>query len=213
MSFGAGFVSTGMKLYYYPRSRYSQKVLLALYEKQIAFTPIVLYPGDPAERAKLSEITPLGKVPVLVLDNGWKIPESSIIVEYLDGHGTGPRLIPEDRDLARQTRFHDRIADLYVTESYGTILRDKDPERVAAAHARLDALFTGVDRHLANRPWVMGDTFTLADCSLIPTLAEHAVHPFDRFANLTAYYERALARPSVARVFRELAAFVAKAAS
>jgi len=201
-----------MKLYYHLRSRYSQKVLIALYEKQIAFDPIHLYPGDPADRAKILEITPIGKVPVLVLDNGWKIPESSIIVEYLDGHGSGPSLIPEDRDLARQTRFHDRIADLYVTEPYGTILRDKDPERVQKAHERLDALFTGIDRHLANRSWLMGDAFTLADCSLIPTLAEHAVHPFDKFKNLTAYYERARSRPSVARVQRELAAFEAKSA-
>ncbi len=201
-----------MKLYYHPRSRYSQKVLLALYEKQIAVELISLYPGDPTDRAKLLEITPLGKVPVLVLDNGWKIPESSTIVEYLDGHGTGPRLIPEDRDLARQTRFHDRIADLYITESYGTILRDKDPERVKAAHERLDALFTGIDRHLANRAWVMGDSFTLADCSLIPTLAEHAAHPFDRFKHISAYFERSLGRPSVARVRRETEA-AARAAS
>lgn len=202
-----------MKLYYHLKSRYSQKVLLALYEKQLAFEAISLYPGDPTDRAKLTELTPLGKVPILVLDNGWKIPESTIIVEYLDGLGSGPRLIPEDRDLARQTRFHDRIADLYVTESYGTILRDKDPERVHKAHERLDALFVGIDRHLANRTWVMGESFTLADCSLIPTLAEHPVHPFDKYKNLTAYYERARSRPSVARVQRELAALVAKAAS
>src|SRR5688572_18129698 len=100
-----------MKLYYYPLSRYSQKVLLALYEKQVAFTPIVLYPGNPDERAELRKLTPLGKVPLLVLDDGWKIPESTIIIEYLDAHAKGARLIPEDRDLARQTRFHDRIAD------------------------------------------------------------------------------------------------------
>ncbi len=203
-----------MKLYTYPLSRYAQKVLIALYEKQIAFEPINLYPGDPADRAKLLEITPLGKVPVLVLDNGWKIPESSIIVEYLDGQGSGPRLIPEDRDLARQTRFHDRIADLYITESYGTIKRDqhaetKDPERVHMAHERLDALFVGIDRHLANRTWVMGESFTAADCSLIPALADHALHPIDRFEHLAAYYERALGRPSVARVQRELAAWLA----
>lgn len=202
-----------MKLYYYPRSRYSQKVLLAHYEKQIAFTPVILYPGDAGDRAKLLEITPFGKVPVLVLDNGWKIPESTIIVEYLDGHGSGPRLIPEDRDLARQTRFHDRIADLYVTESYGTIVRDEGPERVAKARERLDALFGGLDRHLANRTWVMGDGFTLADCSLIPSLVEHAaVHPYDRFENLARYVERARARPSVVRMRREVDAFVAKAA-
>lgn len=203
-----------MKLYYYPRSTFSQKVLLALYEKQVAFTPIVLYPGDAADRAEINKLTPIGKLPILVLDNGWKIPESTIIIEYLDGQG-GPRMIPEDRDLARQTRFHDRIADLYVTEPYYTIFREPNAtERVAAARSRLDAMFSGLDQHLANRTWVMGDSFTLADCALIPTLAAYGdLHPFKRFSNIASYFGRALERPSVVRVRREHEAYVVKAAS
>ncbi len=204
-----------MKLYYYPRSTYSQKVLLAFHEKQAEFTPIVLYPGDPSDRAKLLELTPLGKVPVLVLDSGWKVPESTTIIEYLDTHAGGPRLIPEDPDLARQTRFHDRLADLYVTDSYGTILREPDAtDRVAKARERLDSMFAGLDNHLAKRTWVMGDTFTLADCSLIPTLVGRgSAHPFTRFKHLSAYVERARERPSWMRVQREQDAFVARAAS
>lgn len=203
-----------MKLYYFPRSTYSQKALIALHEKQVSFTPVVLYPGDANDRAELRKITPLTKVPVLVLDNGWKIPESTIIVEYIDAHASGPRLIPEDTNLARQTRFHDRIADLYVTDSLGTIARDPDPERVATARERLDSICTGIDAHLANRTWVMGDTFTLADCSLLPALIAHrSAHPFERFKHLSAYIDRGLERPSVMRVRREAEAYAAKAAS
>jgi glutathione S-transferase len=204
-----------MKLYYYPRSTFSQKVLLAFYEKQIAFTPVVIYPGNADDRAELRKLTPLVKVPLLVLENGWKIPESTIIIEYIDAHATGPRLIPEDRDLARQTRFHDRIADLYVTEPYNTIVRESDAvERVAKARERLDAMLAGLDQHLANRTWVMGDSFTLADCSLVPTLAAYGhAHPFERFKHVSAYLSRALERPSVARMRREHETFAAKAAS
>lgn len=204
-----------MKLYHYPRSTYSQKALIALYEKQVSFTPIMLYPGDANDRAELQKITPIGKVPVLVLDNGWKIPESTTIIEYLDTHASGPRLIPDDPDLARQTRFHDRIADLYITESMGTIVREPDAtDRVAKAHQRLDAMFAGIDAHLANRTWVMGDTFTLADCALLAPLANYrGAHPFDRWKHVTAYLARGLERPSFARVRREYDAFVAKAAS
>lgn len=204
-----------MKLYYFPRSTYSQKALLAFYEKQVAFTPVHLYPGDAADRVELNKLTPIGKLPILVLDNGWKIPESSIIIEYLDGHASGPKLIPEDRDLARQTRFHDRIADLYITEPYYTIFREtEDKDRVAKARERLDAMFAGLDQHLANRTWVMGDSFTLADCSLIPALAAYGdLHPFKHFANITSYFGRAMERPSVARMRREHEAYVFKAAS
>lgn len=204
-----------MKLYYHPRSRYSHKVLVALYEKQVPFTPVVLYPGNPDDRAELRKLTPIGKVPVLVLDDGWKIPESSIIVEYLDSHAGGPRLIPENRDRARQTRFYDRVVDLYITESVGTLVHEPNAtDRVARARERLDAMCTGIDSQLSNRTWLMGDDFTMADCALLPAIMHHLdVHPFERWKHLTAYLERGLQRPSVARVSAEYAAATAKAAS
>ena len=145
----------------------------------------------PTTAPTLDKLTPINKVPVLVLDDGWKIPESTIIVEYLDSTPSGPRLIPDDRDLARQTRFHDRIADLYVTEPLGTIVREPDAtERVAEARKRIEAMFAGIDAHLAKRTWLMGDTFTLADCSLIPPLTRYrSAHPFDRWKHLSAYLD------------------------
>jgi glutathione S-transferase len=206
-----------MKLYYHPRSSYSQKALLALYEKDVPFTPVVVTPGD----AELSKVTPIGKVPVLVLDDGWKIPESSIIIEYLDTHfASGPRLIPEDRDKARQTRFHDRIADLYVNNPMSELFfeglkpeRERDEKKISASHERLDTIFAGIDEHLASgRTWIMGDSFTMADCSLVPSLGYcRMLHPFDRYRHLTAYANRAFERPSYARVQRELAPYLAKA--
>lgn len=204
-----------MKLYYHPISRYSHKVLIALYEKGVSFTPAVLYPGDPDDRAELRKLTPIGKVPVLVLDNGWKIPESTIIIEYLDTHAGGPRLIPEDRDRARQTRFYDRVIDLYVADSLGTIVREPTAtDRVARAREHIDAVCTGIDSHLAERRWLMGDDFTLADCALIAGIGSHgSVHPFERWKHLSAYLERAHQRPSVARVRAEHAAHIARAAS
>lgn len=207
-----------MKLYYHPRSGYSQKVLIALHEKRAAFTPVLVEPGDFA--TTLAKVSPLGKVPVLVLDNGWKIPESTIIIEYLDTHlSTGTRLIPEDRDLARQTRFHDRINDLYIHDSVAKIFFDgqkpeakRDPDGVAAAHARLDTMFAGLEEHLTKRTWIMGDTFTMADCALVPPLGyARMLHPFDKYKNLSAYFARAAERPSVAKVHAELAPYLAKA--
>jgi glutathione S-transferase len=205
-----------MKLYYNPRSSYSQKVLLAFHEKQVPFTPMIVTPGD----AELAKVTPLGKVPVLVLDDGWKIPESTIIVEYLETHfSSGSRLIPTDPDLARQTRFHDRLADLYVNNSMTTIFFDgqkpadkRNPEAVTAARARLDSMYAGFDNHLSKgRTWIMGDEFTLADCSLVPSLHYcRQLHPFDKHKHLLAYANRAAERPSFIKVQNEVAAYGAK---
>jgi glutathione S-transferase len=206
-----------MKLYYFPRSTYSQKVLLAFYEKGVPFTPVVKYPGT--DREELAKISPIAKVPILELDDGYKIPESSIIIEYLDTHySSGTRLIPEGRDLSRQTRFHDRLADLYVNEPVAAIFFDgrkpeekRNAEVVSNARARLDMMFAGLDDHLSKgRTWVMGDTFTMADCALVPSLALcRTVYPFERFQHLTAYASRAFERPSFLKIRDEVAAMPA----
>ena len=208
MSFARRVRLGGMKLYYHPRSPYSHKVMIALAEKRAAFEPVMVKPTD----EQLVKLTPLKKVPLLVLDDGWKIPESTIIIEYLDAHvSTGTRLIPEERDQARQTRFHDRITDLYMTEPLMTLLFQRGDAE--AAHARLDSLLTGFDGNLAKRTWVMGDAFTMADCALVPALRyARELHPFDRYKHVAAYFARALERPSVAGVFDEVAAQLAKSA-
>ena len=208
MSFGGGRRLHGMQLYYHPRSPYSHKVMIALAEKRVAFEAVMVKPGD----EKFAKLTPIKKVPLLVLADGWKVPESTIIIEYLDSHfSTGTRLIPDDRDQARQTRFHDRIADLYITESLMTLLFERGD--AGAAHARLDAMLTGMDQNLAKRTWVMGDAFTMADCSLIPPLRyARELHPFDRYKHVAAYFARALERPSVKGVFDEVAPHLAKSA-
>ncbi len=208
MSFRRGARLHGMKLYYHPRSPYSHKVLIALAEKRARCETVITRPDD----EQFAKLTPLRKVPLLVLDDGWKIPESSIIVEYLDAHvSTGARRIADDIDQARQARFHDRISDLYVTESLMTLLFERGD--ADAAHARLDAMFTGFDELLGKRTWIMGDAFTMADCALIPALRyARELHPFDRFKQLTAYFARAVERPSVKGVFDEIAPHLAKSA-
>lgn len=208
MSFGSRGRLHGMQLYYHPRSPYSHKVMIALAEKRVEFEPVMTRPDD----AQFAKLTPIRKVPLLVLADGWKVPESTIIVEYLDGHfSTGTRLIPEDRDQARQARFHDRITDLYITEPLMALLFERGD--AGAAHARIDTMLTGFDEHLGKRAWVMGDAFTLADCSLVPALRyARELHPFDRYRHVAAYFARALERPSVKGVFDDIAPHLAKSA-
>ena len=81
-----------MKLYYNPISTYSQKVIIAFYEKALEFEPNIVNLMDPDDLAKYREVYPMGKIPCLVLDDGHLIPESSIIIEYLDDMDE-PRLI------------------------------------------------------------------------------------------------------------------------
>lgn len=208
MSFGGGLRLHRMQLYYHPRSPYSHKAMIALAEKRVEPKLTMTRPDDEA----FAKLTPIRKVPLLVLDDGWKVPESTIIIEYVDTHfSTGTRLIPADPDQARQTRFHDRIADLYLAEPLMNLLLKRGD--ADAAHARIESMLTGYDEHLGKRTWVMGDGFTMADCSLIPTLRyARDLHPFDRYKHVTSYFARALERPSVRGVFDHVKEDLAKSA-
>src|ERR1700735_1948874 len=74
-----------LTLHFHPLSSFCWKVLVALYENDTSFTPHMVNLGDEAERAALLKLWPIGKFPVLRDDaRDRTIPESSIIIEYLD---------------------------------------------------------------------------------------------------------------------------------
>lgn len=207
-----------MKFYYHPLSSYSQKVLMGLHEKEAAFTPEIVSVNDPAAKAAYRAINPLGKLPTLVLDDGYPIPESAIILEWLDTHiETGTRLIPEDKDAARRARFHERLADLYVNNPMSTLFfegRKPEAERNVAgmknASETLDTMFGLMDKTFAKSTWFAGEQFSIADLALAPSLRYlQMVKPFTEHKNLVAYAGRVHERPSFLKVAAEVAPYLA----
>src|SRR5579864_2731783 len=98
-----------LTLHYHPLSSFCWKVLIALYENDTPFTPHLLDASNEAWRAELIKLWPVGKFPVLRDDvRDRTVPESSIIIEYLDRYYPGrTRFIPADPELAWQTRLRD----------------------------------------------------------------------------------------------------------
>ena len=213
-----------MKLYLNYISPYSQKTLVGLYEKEVAFTPEIVKLGDPEARAAYTKIYPLGKVPLLALDDGYLVPESTTILEYADGHfDTGTRLIPADKDLARRTRFFDRQYDLYVNEAFQRVFfagnkpgvppenpNAREVRRIESAKKTLRTTYDYLEQHFAKNTWTMGDAFTLADCAAVALVYARMVVPFDDHPALAHYLGRLVERPSVARVLREAAPYMPK---
>jgi glutathione S-transferase len=200
-----------MKLYYNPLSTYSQKALIALYEKGVTFDRELVNLMTPEGRAAYEAVYPLGKIPLLQTAPDHNIPESTIIIEYLEGHHPGgTRLIPAGIDAARQARFMDRMGDLYLNDPAVTLLFEKlgfrkhTPEALDKATKYLNVTYAHLDQRLATQDWVCGSEFTIADCAAIPPLfyAQFAA-PFSDHANVRRYFERAKARPSYARVMAE----------
>lgn len=201
-----------LTLYYHPLSSFCWKVLIALYESDVAFTPKLINLGDVDERAALLKLWPVGKFPVL-RDEQRTIPESSIIIEYLDRHYPDPtRFIPKEPELALQTRLRDRFIDLYVHMPTQAIVFDRlkpkdarDPFGVDEARRRLRTAYAVLESQLAEAGWAMGEKFSLADCAAMPALFyADKVEPFgERLQAVPAYLGRLKARPSVARVLTE----------
>lgn len=210
-----------LKLYFHPLSSYCQKALIAFYEKDLPFEPHVVDFGDPVQAAELKALWPIGKFPVLRDEaRDVTVAEATIIIEYLDLHyPERTRLVPENTELAWQTRMRDRVFDLYVDEQMQTIVGNrrrpadsKDPLGVTLAKARLATALGMIETEIAGRTsaggtdnWTMGDAFTMADCAAAPALFyANQVMPFaDTHPHAMRYFERLTQRPSYARVLRE----------
>jgi glutathione S-transferase len=200
-----------MKFYYNTLSTYSQKVLMALYEKNVPFEPSVVNLASPEGRAGYEAIYPIGKIPLLKPTEDYSIPESTIIIEYLEGHfPQGTRLIPEGIDAARQVRFCDRMCDLYLNDACVAILgqqRGFAPQterQLASAAKHLKVSYGFLDKRLSNQEWLCG-SFSMADCAALPPLFYcQEVAPFKDYPNIVQYFERGKKRSSYAKVLAEL---------
>ncbi len=199
-----------LTLHEHPFAMYCWKVLIALYDRHIPFTAVM--EGD---RSEIAALWPPASIPLLV-DDGRVIPESTTIVEYLDRYGDAPPLIPADPEAALQARIWDRVMDGYVATPVQAIVGDslrpaevQDPYGVDQARAALDLAYTTLDAQLGRTQsgdWLAGDSFTLADCAAAPALHyADVIQEIDRNDHpaLAAYYDRLLARTSVARVIDE----------
>jgi glutathione S-transferase len=203
-----------LKLYYHPLASYCHKVLIALYENDTPFEPVLVDLGDPASRDAFLKVWPLGKFPVLRDEaRDWMVPESGIIIEYLAQHYPGRTpLIPSDPDLARQTRMRERFFDVYAHNNMQKIVTDRirpkgknDPFGVEQAKAEAETALGLIDADMATKTWAMGDNFTLADCAAAPALwyLDHDAPIGGRHKGAAAYLRRLCERPSFARVLRE----------
>ena len=197
-------------LYYHPLASFCHKVLIALYERGTPFERRIIDLADDAERAELQALWPVGKFPV-IRDTacGRSVPESSIIIEYLDRHADGQPLLPPDDDAALEVRLWDRFFDNYVQGPMQLIVADRLFNRGGDMNPQREALTTAygmLERQLQDgRGWASLSGFSMADCAAAPALfyASTLVALPAETPRVAAYFERLIARPSVQRVLDE----------
>jgi glutathione S-transferase len=175
------------------RCPYCARVRIALAEKGVEHEAV---PIDLSDRPRwLYEKNETGRVPV-VEEDAWILPESSVIMEYLEERYPEPPLLPADpgdRALARVWIFrHDDF-----TKPYYALRRGEEgaAERFAEQLAKLDAA-------LERQPWLTGAAYGLADIAYVPWVlrARDMLHvPLEAFPALTSWLGRLEERPAVAR--------------
>jgi glutathione S-transferase len=205
-----------LQFYYHPLSSFCHKVLIALYENATPFTARILNTDDPATEEEFRRLWPTAQMPLLrELARNRTIPESAVIIEYLQSFYPGQvLLIPADPDLACDVRVWDRVFDLYVQSPLQKVVSDsfrpanaKDSVGVDDARRQLRKAYGVIEAALGARPWIVGETFTMADCAAAPALFyADTIEPIDPPLT-TAYLNRLMARPSYARILKEAAPY------
>lgn len=198
-----------LTLYYHPLASYCHKVLIALYENDMAFEARIIDLGADNDRAELGALWPLRKFPVL-RDHQRQLtmPESSIIIEYLDQFVTQHRMIPGDFNDALTVRLWDRIFDNHVHAPMQEIVLDHlrgAKGDMGGPRATMRTAYALIDQHMASLPWAAGQGFSMADCAAAPALFyAHTLVPFsEQHVNLRTYFDKLMDRPSVQRVLAE----------
>jgi glutathione S-transferase len=198
-----------MKLFYNPASSYSQRVLIALHEKNISFIPIEVDLFDIKVRADYQKINPFLKIPCLETDDGHILFESCIIIEYLDFYiQQEPNLIPKEPKLAIEVRRFERIVDIYINYPRQILFRDSqrqismpDSEEVIKAKRSIEIACAYLNEQLQYSTWLASENFSFADCTAAPTLSYLRMnYSYDHLPRLVDYVKRLEARPSIARV-------------
>lgn len=208
-----------LTLFHHPLASFCHKVLIALYENATPFTGEIVDLQDELASADFFKLWPVGKIPLLHDGNkNATIPETTIIIEYLQQHYPGPApLLPADPDLCLEARLWDRFFDNYVQVPMQKIVLDrlrpagqKDPAGVMEAKDMLSKAYGMIERRMADRTWAVGDSFGIADCAAAPALFYAGiVSPFaGTHPRLDAYFERLLQRASFARVLDEARPFL-----
>lgn len=201
-------------LYDLDHSPFAARVRIVAHVKRLPLA-IVRPPGGVRSDAYL-RINPLGLVPALVTEDGTVIPESEVIVEYLDERFREPRLLPSDAERRARCRLISRVGDLYLAPALKELF---ERTKSAADPAVVATLMSSVRKHLAvleglldDGPLALGHTLTAADCALAPLLffvercAPLAPEAPLLAGRLGAYWDAVRRHPSVAHVLAEMAA-------
>jgi len=195
-----------MKLLASLASPYTRKVRIVLAEKKIE-CDLELVDVNPVDNP-VNAHNPLGKVPSLVLDDGWTLYDSRVIVEFLDGKSPINKLIPEEmRERVAVRKWEalaDGILDAGLLVRYES-LRDKKERSKSWVEKQVARMHRGMVQMVADmegRPWCHNGKYSLADIAVGCCLGwldfrkPGDVDWLKQYEQLAAHYAKLMERPA-----------------
>ena len=159
-----------MKLIGSLSSPFARKVRVVLAEKRIEYEFVIDAPSDPATR--VPEFNPLGKIPVLVTEDGSTLFDSPVIVEYLDSISPVGRLIPEPIRQRVQVRRWEALADGMMDAAVLLVQESRRPKElqieavIARQRGKIDRALASASLDLSGKSWCAVESYSLADIAL-----------------------------------------------
>lgn len=159
-----------MKLIGSLTSPYVRKVRIVLLEKQIKYDFEVDVPWN--AQTQVSNHNPLGKIPILILDEKASLYDSRVIAEYIDSLETRSvmtRLIPGSGDARWRVKRWEALADGICDAAATIFLERKRPQSqqsedwIARQQKKIDLGLSEAANELGDKHRCVGETISLAD--------------------------------------------------
>ena len=205
-----------IKLHHLDRSPFGWKVRLVLMEKNVPHQLVI--PDNKAEDPAFAKLNPFRLTPVLELEGGRTIYESTVINEYIEEAFPNPPMLPKDPYERARIRMIEDTTDQYLYAALRDLrasqfeyappylIRKKadeiDHKQVEAARSKVHEHLARLEGELSGRTFFGADMFSLADAGLVPpitaSLPLYGLLPDARYPALAAWAAKVSARPSVA---------------
>ena len=191
-----------MQLFQNPYSSNSRRVLLVAEQLGIPLDLVKVDLGSAADRVRLQEINPNGKLPVLQ-DGEFRLWESCAIMQYLADSTPGQTIYPHAPRARADVNRWLFWSSQHLAPAIGICTWERlwkgmmgegaaDPQQVAKGEAEVLQYGAVLDDHLAQHEWLSGGALSLADFAVVAPIMylDKAALPMRQFGHLMAWLER-----------------------
>lgn len=194
-----------MKLIGSHTSPFVRKVRIVLAEKKIDYEFVIDSPW--LAESNVPNLNPLGKIPVLLLDDETPLFDSRVIVEYIDNVTPNNKLFPAPNRERTEVKRWEALADGICDAAATAVLEAKRPKKEQSASwiaRQNDKVMRGIEylsEQLGDKPFCMGTHFSQADIAVGTALGYLAfrfpqINWQENHPNLGKLYNKLMQRPS-----------------